>query len=161
MQLPLSHTGKALFEALIDACKRFGIKDYILSITTDNCVVNDGMVDRFEKHAIKSIEKGYLHEPLLTIFKVNHGHIRCIAHSVNLLAQALLASLKSTAKKNTSILYDNTRFTKRVSYASTIGKTRCIIVRYRRSSLMRAAFARQCAAFRLKTRRLFLDMEIR
>jgi hypothetical protein len=86
IQLPPPHTRKALFEALIRACKRFGIKNYILSITTDNYVVNNGMVERFEKHVIKSAEKGYLHKPLLTIFKAVDSHIRCIAHIINLSA---------------------------------------------------------------------------
>jgi len=161
IQLPLSHTGKALFEALIGACKRFSIEDHILSITTDNHTVNDGMVDQFKKHAIKSAEKGYQHKAPPTIFKVVNSHIRCIAHLINLSAQAVLASLKSTAKKHTSVLHDNTRFTSRASYASAMGKTRRIIVRYRRSNLMRAAFACQCAAFRLKAKRLSLDMEVR
>jgi hypothetical protein len=124
IQLPLSHTGKALFEALIGGCKRFGIKDYILSITTDNHVVNDGIIDRFEKHAIKSAEKGYLHKPPPTIFKADHSHIRYIAHLINLSAQAILTSLKSTAKKHTNVLYDDTRFTRQTLYASAIGKTR-------------------------------------
>jgi len=131
IQLPLLHTRKALFEALIGVCKRFGIKDYILSITIDSHVVNNGIVDRFEKYVVKSAEKGYLHKPLLTIFKVDDGHIRCIAHSINLSAQAILASLKSTAKEHTSVLYNNTRFSGKASYASAMGKTRCIIVRYR------------------------------
>jgi hypothetical protein len=97
---------------LIRACKRFGIKDYILSIIIDNHVVNDGIVDQFEKHAVKSAKQGYLYRPLLTIFKVNDSHICCIAHSINLSAQAILTSLKSIAKKHTSVLYDDTRFTK-------------------------------------------------
>jgi hypothetical protein len=142
IQLPPSHTGKALFDALISACKRFGIEDYILSITTDNHIVNDGMVERFEKHAIKSAKKGDHYKLPPAIFKVSDSHIRCIAHSINLSAQAILSSLKSTAKKHTSVLYDDTRFTSRASYASAIGKTRRIIVRYRRSNLMRAALAR-------------------
>jgi hypothetical protein len=45
VQMPPSHIGKAYFEALISACERFGIHNYILSITTDNHVVNDGMCD--------------------------------------------------------------------------------------------------------------------
>jgi hypothetical protein len=84
--LPLSHTRKALFKALIKAYKRFSIKDYILSITTDNYIVNDGIVDCFKKHALKSIEQGYLYKPLPTIFKVNDGYICCIAHLINLSA---------------------------------------------------------------------------
>jgi hypothetical protein len=86
IQLPPLHTRKALFEALIRACKRFGIKDYILSITTDNYVVNNGIVERFKKYAIKSAEKGYFHKPLLTIFKAANSYIRCIAHLINLSA---------------------------------------------------------------------------
>jgi hypothetical protein len=160
MQLPLSHTGKALFEGLIKASKHFSIEDYNLSITTDNSVVNDGIVGQFEKHAIKSAEQGYLYNPPLTIFKVDDGHIRCIAHSINLSAQAILTSLKSTAEKHNSVLYDDTRFTRRVSYASAIGKTCCIIVRYCRSSLIKALFAQQCAAYQLKVKRPILDIEV-
>ena len=145
--MPLSHTGKALFEALIGVCKYFGIEDYILSITTDNYIVNNRIVNCFKKHTLKSAEQGYLYEPPLTIFKVNDGHICCIAHSINLSAQAILTSLKSTAKKNTNILYNNTWFIRRALYTSAISKCCCITVRYCRLSLMRAAFARQCAAY--------------
>jgi hypothetical protein len=86
IQLPPLHTRKALFEALIRACKRFGIKDYILSITTNNYVVNNRIVEQFEKHVIKSIEQGYLYKPLLTIFKAANSHICYIAHLINLSA---------------------------------------------------------------------------
>jgi len=41
----LSHTSKAYFKALIAACQRFGIYNYILAMTTDNHVVNNGMCD--------------------------------------------------------------------------------------------------------------------
>jgi hypothetical protein len=68
-----------LFKALVGACKRFSIKDYILSITTNNYIVNNGIVNRFEKHAIKSTENSFYHKLLLTVFKVADGHIRCIA----------------------------------------------------------------------------------
>jgi hypothetical protein len=84
--MPLSHTGKAYFKALIAACNRFRIYNYILSITTDNHVVNDGMCDRFEKHAFKCAEAGFESEPPPAIFKADEGHIRCLAHSVNLSA---------------------------------------------------------------------------
>jgi hypothetical protein len=160
IQLPLSYTDKALFDALIGACKRFGIEDYILSITTDNHIVNDSMVEQFEKHAVKSAEKGNHYKLSPAIFKVSDGHIRCITHSINLSVQAILTSLKSTAEKHTGVLHNDTRFTGRASYASAMGKTCCIIVRYRRSNLMKAALARQCAAFRLKVKRLFLDIEV-
>ena len=110
VQMPLSHTGKAYFEALIAACKRFSIHNYILSITTDNHVVNDGMCDRFEKYAFKSAEHGFEFEPPLAIFKAEDGHIRCLAHSINLSAQAILSNLKSTAEKHSRVLYDNTKF---------------------------------------------------
>jgi hypothetical protein len=156
-----SHTGKAYFEALISACKRFGIHNYILSITTDNHVVNDWMCNRFEKHAFKSAEEGYELEPPPAIFKAKDGHIRCLAYSINLSAQAVLSNLKSSAEKHTSVLYDDTKFTSKASYTSAMGKTRWIIVRYRRSSLMRAALAQQCATHRVKILKMFLDIEVR
>jgi hypothetical protein len=62
------------------------------------------------------------------IFKVTDSYIRCITHLINLLAQAIFTSLKSIAKKHTSILYNNTKFVKKASYASAISKTCCIIV---------------------------------
>lgn len=130
IQLPPLHTRKALFKALIGACKRFSIKDYILSITTDNYVVNNGMVDQFEKHVVKSVEKRYLHEPLLVIFKVDDGYIHYMAHLINILAQAILVSLKSIAKEHICDLHDNTWFSSRASCASVMGKTRRIIIRY-------------------------------
>jgi Domain of unknown function (DUF4413) len=161
VQMPPSHTSKAYFEALITACNRFSIHNYILSITTDNHVVNDRMCDRFEKHAFKSAEQGFEFEPPPAIFKAEDGHIRCLAHSINLSAQAILSSLKSSAEEHTSVLYDDTKFIGKASYGSAIGKARRIIVRYRRSSLMKAALARQCAAHRVKILKLFLDIEVR
>jgi hypothetical protein len=141
-QMPPSHTGKAYSEALIATCKRFGIHNYILSITTDNHVVNDGMCDRFEKYAFKSAEQGFEFKPPPAIFKAEDGHIRCLAHLINLSAQAILSTLKSIAEKYVSVLYDNTKFVGKATYTSAMGKARRIIVRYRRSSLMRAALAR-------------------
>ena len=42
--MPLLHIiGKAYFKALISTCKRFSIHNYILSITTNSHVVNNGM----------------------------------------------------------------------------------------------------------------------
>jgi hypothetical protein len=68
-------------------------------------------------------KKGYLYKPLLTIFKANYSYIRCIVYSINLSAQAIFTCLKSIAKKHTSVLYNNTRFTKQTLYTSAIGKT--------------------------------------
>jgi hypothetical protein len=116
IQLPLSYIRKALFKALIGACKRFGIKDHILSITTNNYVINNSVVDQFEKYAVKSVEKDYNYKVLLTIFKVSDSHICYIAHLINSLAQAILTSFKSTVKKHTTVLYNNTEFTSRASY---------------------------------------------
>lgn len=73
--MPLSHTSKAYFNALITACKRFRIHNYILSITTDNHVVNNGICDRFKKHAFKSTKARFESKPLLVIFKADEGHI--------------------------------------------------------------------------------------
>jgi hypothetical protein len=117
-----SHIGKAYFEALISACKRFGIHNYILSITTDNHVVNDGMCDWFKKHAFKSAEQGFESKPPPAIFKAEDGHIRCLAHSINLSAQAVLSNLKSLAEKHTSVLHNDTKFVGKAIYASAMGK---------------------------------------
>jgi hypothetical protein len=45
-----------------------------------------------------------------------------MAHAINLLAQAILAELKSGASKDTSYLYDDTRFTNKAMYALAISK---------------------------------------
>jgi hypothetical protein len=49
--------------------------------------------------------------------------------SFNLSVQDILSSLKSSAEKNTSVLYDDTRFTSTATYSSAVGKARRIIVR--------------------------------
>jgi hypothetical protein len=56
--LPL-YTAKACFEALAAICKRFGIKDHVLAMTTDSHVVNDGMCTQFKKLALKSADAGF------------------------------------------------------------------------------------------------------
>jgi hypothetical protein len=145
-----------------------------MGITSDSHVVNNGMVECFEKLVFKRAENGFITEAPLAVFKVADGHVRCMAHSINLSVQDILPSLKSSAEKNTSVLY--TRFTSTATYSSAVCKARRIIVRqvyclrqqpfiniirYRRSALMKAALARQCAAHRVKYLKLFLDIEVR
>jgi hypothetical protein len=120
--MPLLHIGKAYFKALIAACNRFGIYNYILSITTNNYVVNNEMCNHFEKHALKCAKAGFESKSLLAIFKADKGHIRCLAHSINLSAQAILISLKSLAEKHTKVLYNNTKFVGKPTYSSAISK---------------------------------------
>lgn len=80
------------------------------------------MVERFEKLAFKSAKNGFMTKAPLVVFKAANGHIRCIAHSINLLVQDILSSLKSSVEENTSVLYDDTRFTSTTTYSSAIGK---------------------------------------
>jgi hypothetical protein len=149
-----------LFKALVGAYKRFSIKDHILSITTDNYIVNNSIVKRFKKHVIKSTKNSSYHKLPLAVFKVANSYICCIVYLINLLAQAILTSLRSIAKKHTNVLYDNTKFISKASYAFAIGKTCCIIVKYRCLNFIKAALAYQCTAFWLKSKCLFLDIEI-
>ena len=76
-------------------------------------------------------------------------------------AQAILSNLKSLAEKHSGILHDDTKFGGIPTYLSAISKARRIIVRYRRSTLMKAALAQQCAAHQVKILKLFLDIEVR
>jgi hypothetical protein len=129
--MPPLYTAKACFKALSATCKRFSIEDYVLAITTDSHVVNDGMCTQFEKLALKSADTGFQSpNPPPIVFKAANAHIQCMAHALNLLAQAILAELKSGASKDTSHLYDDTRFTNKATYALAVGKARRIIVRY-------------------------------
>jgi hypothetical protein len=73
--MPLSYTGKAYFNALITACKRFRIYNYILSITTNNYIVNNGICNCFKKHAVKSAKARFKSKPPPAIFKADEGHI--------------------------------------------------------------------------------------
>jgi sulfatase maturation enzyme AslB (radical SAM superfamily) len=73
--MPLLHISKAYFKVLITTCKRLRIYNYILSITTNNHVVNNRMCDRFEKHAFKCAKARFESELLPTIFKADKGHI--------------------------------------------------------------------------------------
>jgi hypothetical protein len=81
-----SHTSKAYFKALISACKQFSIYNYILSITTNNHVVNNRMCNQFKKYVFKSAKQGFESKPLPVIFKAEDRHIQCLAHLINLLA---------------------------------------------------------------------------
>jgi len=121
----LSYIAKACFEALSATCKRFGIKDHVLAITTNSHVVNNSMCTQFKKLALKSADTSFqLPNPPPTVFKATDAHIRRIAHAINLLAQAILAKLKSSASRDTSQLYNNTRFTSKAMYALAVGKAR-------------------------------------
>ena len=84
--MPLSYTRKAYYEALIAICKRFGIKDYILSITTNNYIMHKGICERFKKHAFKSAEDSFDSQGPPLIFKAEDSYICYIAHLINLLA---------------------------------------------------------------------------
>jgi hypothetical protein len=121
-QMPLLHIGKAYFEALIAAYNHFRIYNYILSITTNNYVVNNRICNCFKKHAFKYAKAGFKSKPPLAIFKADKGHIQCLAHSINLLAQVILVSLKSLAKKHTRVLYNDTKFVGKPTYSSAISK---------------------------------------
>ncbi len=85
-QMPLSHIGKACFEALVNCYKRFSIQDHIIVVTIDNAIINNSMLKRFKKFTFKSAKKGCRFKPPLIIFKAKDLYIRCIAYLINLLA---------------------------------------------------------------------------
>jgi hypothetical protein len=60
---------------------------------------------QLEKHAFKSAEQGFKFKPLLEASKAKDRYVRCLAHLIDLLAQAVLLNLKSLAEKHTSVLH--------------------------------------------------------
>jgi len=81
------HSGRNLATAFKDVCLDFGILDKVNTITVDNASNNDTFLSAFEALCR---EEG-------ATFTKKSGHVRCIAHIVNIAMQELLRALKSEA----------------------------------------------------------------
>jgi hypothetical protein len=91
--LPGDHTGENLCGAFVDVCERRGILDKLGGVTTDNASNVGKCLTELESACS---ERG-------VTFAKDQQHVRCVAHVVNLAAQALLRELKaedSTAASN-------------------------------------------------------------
>jgi len=75
-----SHTGANLCGAFVGTCERLGILDKLLGVTTDNASNNGKLLSYFEDFSRK---RGIT-------FDKEQQHVRCLAHIMNLAAQAFL-----------------------------------------------------------------------
>jgi hypothetical protein len=85
--LPDRHTGKALCEALVATCDRFGIFPKILGIATDNASNINNLLIRFQRACRRRGVR----------FIKGEQHVMCMAHIVNLAVQELLHKLTAVA----------------------------------------------------------------
>jgi hypothetical protein len=83
--LPGPHTGANMCGALVDVCKRRGILDKLLGVTSDNAA-NIGKLLTCLKGAFG--RQG-------VAFSKEQQHVRCVAHVVNLAVQEFLGELKA------------------------------------------------------------------
>jgi hypothetical protein len=79
------HRGEELCEAFVDVCLEFGILTKLLAVTTDNASNNDTFLERLESICK---QRGIS-------FTKEDNHVRCMAHVINLAAQAFLKALKA------------------------------------------------------------------
>jgi hypothetical protein len=79
------HTGENLCGAFVDVCERRGILGKLQGVTTDNASNNGKLLTDLESACS---ERGFT-------FAKSQQHVRCVAHVVNLAAQAFLRKLKA------------------------------------------------------------------
>ena len=76
--------------ALSSVLKTFEISQYILGITCDNANVNDKVLRLLEIETAWEARDGKD-----MVFTTYHGHVRCMAHIINIVVQDILRELKT------------------------------------------------------------------
>jgi hypothetical protein len=83
--LPGEHTGENLCGAFVDVCERRGILGKLQGVTTDNAANIDKLLTCLE---VAGSKRG-------VVFAKDQQRVRCVAHVVNLAAQAFLCELRA------------------------------------------------------------------
>lgn len=147
-----SHTAENLASVMHQIISDFNLQDHIKCITADNATVNDCM--------FKILEQSWL--PGWTR---KDGHVRCMAHIINLSAQRILRSLKGEALIPEVTLAEAEAgvpiSSLETSPASVLKTARKILSKIRASNLLWEALDAQCVAVKIKSKKVLLDMKIR
>jgi hypothetical protein len=127
----------------------------VFSITTDNASCNDTLMQSFANHLRNTPPTPLSDGQILVLpvdFTVENGHVRCMAHILNLACQGELKSLQSEGSSVTEDYLFNegdplrpgvriTPLSSLSGYAAAMTKTRRIIAKFRNSTKLRKALA--------------------
>jgi hAT family C-terminal dimerisation region len=130
------HTGDNMAQLVMQTLEFYGLVQKLFCITTDNATNNDTMVEELSE----ALWQKEIHWDPAT------NHIRCLAHIINLVVQALLKSLNVDDKN---------------PFKSTLDKLREIAKATRLGSKKPASFRRACEETDLKPLRIPLDVAVR
>jgi hypothetical protein len=155
--IPLTqgHTGREQCGVLVEVLTEYNLLHRVLSVTTDNASCNDTLIRSFTAYQRNTTATPLSNgeNPVLPVnFTPENGHVRCMAHILNLACQAILKSLHSEGSAVTEdylfndgdILRPGVRVTPLSSlsgYAAAMTKTRRIIAKFRNSSKLRKALS--------------------
>jgi hypothetical protein len=149
------HTGREQCTVLVEVLMEYNLLHRVLSITTDNASCNDKLMRLLSTHQMKTpaspLSDGQ--NPVLPVnFTPENGHVRCMAHILNLACQSVLKSLNSEGSTVTEDYLFNegdplrpgvrvTPLASLTGYAAAMTKTRRIIAKFRNSSKLRKALS--------------------
>jgi hypothetical protein len=155
--IPLTqgHTGREQCGILVDVLNQYNLLHRVLSITTDNASCNDTLMRAFTTHQLNTpatpLSDGQ--NPVLPVnFTPENGHVRCMAHILNLACQSILKTLHSEGSAVTEAYLFNegdqlrpgvrvTPISALTGYAAAMTKTRRIIAKFRNSAKLRKALS--------------------
>lgn len=144
-----SHTAENLAAVTHKVLIDFGLEDHIKCITADNATVNDCMFKILEHTRLPGWTR-------------KDGHVRCMAHVINLSAQRILKSLKSEALIPEGILAEAEAgaSTSENSPSCILKMARKIASKIRAFNLLWEALEAQCIAVKITAKKILLDMKV-
>jgi hypothetical protein len=146
-----SHTAANIAAVVLRVLKDWNIEQHIREITTDNASVNDKMFSDIQK--------------LKPVIERTHTQIRCMAHIINLAAQAILTNLKAEATEHEAVMADELHLVSQPTIScgpsEILRNCRRIISKIRASNLLWDALVLHCQTTKIKFLHPILDMRIR
>jgi len=146
-----SHTAATIATGVLQVLKDWNIEQYIHGITTNNSSVNDKMFSDIQK--------------LNPVIERTHTQIRCMAHIINLAAQAIVTNLKAEATEHEAVMADELQLVSQPTISSgpseVLRNCHRIFSNIRGSNLLCDAFVSLCQTTMMKISHPILDMRIR
>jgi len=143
------HSGENMCAVFESVCTDFGVLEKLLAITTDNASSNDVFLAQLESDCL----------PRGMTFSKNENHVRCVAHVINIAAQALLKELQSEALDSEDDLLAVPDSDADLSHC--IPRLRRLVVKIRSSPQRREKFAHQCQSSGVPAKELVADVKTR
>ncbi|KAF4621862.1 hypothetical protein D9613_012193 [Agrocybe pediades] len=146
-----AHNGAHLGEALFKLCDRLKIVEKIGHIASDNATNNDTMIQEFAECYEKRTGK---------VFPCKTWHVRCLAHMINLSAQAVISTRSQTKYYNPHTKDDHMPDVMANDW-DEIGLVRAICVKARSSLQRKEFFDAIQGQHGVKALKLLLDLMVR